>query len=106
MNNTAIAAVADVDRLKQTGRLLLREMRKKAREPRHELTTLQRGGHALRFDQCGREKILTARLPALAIRVLRVPAQGRRPEQRSKAVVLRGRRIFKCKPQREGGIAV
>ena len=53
VRDAAIAAIANMGRLKQAGGLLLREARKEAREPGAEFIPLKRGAYALRFHQRG-----------------------------------------------------
>ena len=52
------------------------DLGEKPPEPSREFSRCEHPPHAFRLDQCGREKIVSARLPRLAIHVVPIPASG------------------------------
>src|SRR5450756_1808249 len=106
VSDLSIAAVAHYGSREQRRRLSHGEPGEKAVDPAQEIARLQYPAHALGLHQSRRQKVVPARLPRLAVRILRVPGARFFDQGFPKTVVARDLRILERQRDGEGAVEV
>src|SRR5258708_1152463 len=106
MHDPAVAAVADLSRREQARGPSLGSFRKKTRKPAAKSVRSEHAPHALGLDQSGREEILAARFPGLAVSIFLVPAACRGAEHFPHPLPIPRPAIFFRQHQPESAVAM